>query len=80
MFWSMSWAMSAGRGHQIYVLRLRGKQVARTLISHGVREVGDDLMAVMAQQMGITLSQLKRLVAGEMSRDEYYGLLQERGE
>ncbi len=69
----------AGR-HQIYVLRLRGKQVARTLISHGVREIGDDLMAVMAQQMGITLSQLRKLVAGKMSRDEYYGLLQERGE
>ena len=69
----------AGR-HQIYVLRLRGRQVARTLISHGVREIGDDLMAVMAQQMGITLSQLRKLVAGKMSRDEYYGMLQERGE
>jgi len=66
--------------HQIYILRLGGKQVARTLISHGVREIGDDLMAVMAQQMGITLSQLKKLIAGEMSRDEYYRLLQERAE
>jgi len=65
--------------HQIYVLRLDGKQAARTLISHGVREIGDDLMALMAQQMGITLSQLKRLVAGEMSRDEYYRLLHEQG-
>jgi hypothetical protein len=64
--------------HQIYILRLGGKQVARTVISHGVREIGDDLMAIMAQQRGITLSQLKKLIAGEMSRDEYYSLLQER--
>jgi len=47
--------------HQIYILRLGGKQVARTLISHGVREIGDDLMAVMARQMGMTLSELKKL-------------------
>jgi len=66
--------------HQIYILWLDGKQVARTLISHGVREIGDELMAVMAQQMGITLSQLKKLIAGEMSRDEYYHLLQEHVE
>ena len=66
--------------HQIYILRLSGKQVARTLISHGVREIGDDLMGVMAQQMGITLAQLKKLIAGEMSREEYYRLLRERVE
>jgi len=65
--------------HQIYILRIGGKQVARTLISHGVREIGDDLMAVMARQMGITLSQLKKIVAGKMGREEYYHLLKERG-
>ena len=42
--------------HQIYILRIGGKQVARTLISHGVREIGNDLVAMMARQMGITLS------------------------
>ena len=42
--------------HQIYVLTIGGRQVVRTLISHGAREIGDDLMAVMARQMGITRS------------------------
>lgn len=65
--------------HQIYILRLGGKQVARTLISHGVREIGDDLMAVMARQMGMTLSELKKIIAGKMAREEYYRLLKERG-
>lgn len=63
--------------HQIYILKLGGRQVARTLISHGVREIGDDLMAVMAQQMKITLAQLKKIVAGEMGREDYYRLLGE---
>jgi len=65
--------------HQIYILRLGGKQVARTLISHGVREIGDDLMAVMARQMGMTLSELKKIITGRMAREEYYRLLKERG-
>lgn len=65
--------------HQIYVLRIGGRQVARTLISHGAREIGDDLMATMARQMGITLSQFKKITAGKMSREEYYRLLKEQG-
>ena len=65
--------------HQIYILRIGGKQVARTLISHGAREIGDDLMATMARQMGITLSQFKKIIAGKMSREEYYRLLKEQG-
>ena len=65
--------------HRIYILRIGGKQVARTLISHGVREIGDDLMAMMARQMGITLSQLKKIIAGKMGREEYYRLLKEQG-
>ncbi len=65
--------------HQIYVLTIGGQQVVRTLISHGAREIGDGLMAAMARQMGITLSQLKRIVAGKLDRDAYYRLLEEQG-
>lgn len=65
--------------HQIYVLTIRGRQVVRTLISHGAREIGDGLMAVMARQMGIMLSQLKQIVAGKLDREAYYRLLEEQG-
>ena len=37
------------------------------------------LMATMARQMGITLSQFKKIVAGKVSREEYYRLLKEQG-
>ena len=65
--------------HQIYALTLGGQQVARTVISHGAREIGDELMGLMAQQMGITASQLKKIVAGDISREEYYRLLSKHG-
>jgi hypothetical protein len=65
--------------HQIYILRIGERQVARTLISHGAREIGDDLMATMARQMGMTLSQLKKIIAGKIDREEYYRLLEEQG-
>ena len=32
-------------------------------------------MGLMAQQMGVTVAQLKKIVAGDMSREEYYRLL-----
>ncbi len=35
-------------------------------------------MAVMARQMGITLSQLKQIVAGKLDREAYYRLLEEQ--
>lgn len=65
--------------HQIYVLTLGGQQVARTVISHGAREIGDELMGLMAQQMGVTATQLKKIVAGDISREEYYRLLSKHG-
>jgi hypothetical protein len=36
-----------------------------------VREIGDDLMAVMARQTGITLSELKKIIAGKMASEGY---------
>ncbi len=65
--------------HQIYVLELDGRQVVRTLISHGAREINDDLLAAMAQQMGISAPQLKKLLAGELLRPDYLALLRQRG-
>lgn len=74
----LGFARRSGR-HQIYVLELDGRQVVRTLISHGAREITDDLLATMAQQMGITAPQLKQLLAGELTRSDYLNLLHQRG-
>ena len=68
-----------GRKHRVYTLQIEGREVARTLISHGAKEISDRMLATMARQMGITSSQLKAIVRGELSRDEYYQLLREKG-
>jgi len=65
--------------HQIYILREGNRQVARTLISHGVRDLGDDLLSLMARQMGISLPQLKDIVAGKLIREGYLQLLRQSG-
>jgi hypothetical protein len=62
--------------HQVYVLRIGDRQVARTVISHGVKDIGDDLLALMARQMLITLPQLKSIIAGDLDRDAYYRLIE----
>ncbi len=68
-----------GRKHRVYTLQIEGREVARTLISHGAKEISDRMLATMARQMGITSSQLKAIVRGELSREDYYQLLHEKG-
>ncbi len=61
--------------HQIYVLKIDGKQFARTVISHGTREITDDILSLIARQMKITPIQLKKVISGEIGKKEYYRLL-----
>ena len=68
-----------GRKHRVYTLQIEGREVARTLISHGAKEISNRMLATMARQMGITSSQLKAIVRGELSREDYYQLLREKG-
>ena len=68
-----------GRKHRVYTLQIEGREVARTLISHGAKEISDHMLATMARQMGITSSQLKAIVRGELSREDYYQLLRKKG-
>jgi len=65
--------------HQMYVLRVGERQVVRTMISHGAREVGDDLLSLMARQMGIALRQLKDLLEGGADREDYLRWLRDAG-
>ena len=68
-----------GRKHRVYTLQIEGREVARTLISHGAKEISDRMLATMAGQMGITSPQLKAIVRGELSREDYHQLLREKG-
>lgn len=61
--------------HQIYALKIDGKQVARTVISHGTREITDDILSLIARQMKIAPVHLKKILSGEIGKKEYYRLL-----
>jgi hypothetical protein len=74
----LGFARRTGR-HQIYIPELDGRQVVRTLISHGAHEISNDLLSTMAQQMGISAPQLKKLLAGELLRTDYLAILHQRG-
>ena len=67
-----------GRKHRVYTLQIEGREVARTF-SHGAKEISDRMLATMSRQMGITSSQLKAIVRGEINREDYYRLLREKG-
>lgn len=68
-----------GRKHRIYTLQIEGREVARTLISHGAKEISDRMLATMARQMGITSPQLKDIIKGKLDKEPYYQLLREKG-
>jgi len=60
--------------HRIYALKVGGKQVARTVISHGVKEITDDILSLIARQMNITPADLKKIISGDMGQRDYYRL------
>lgn len=68
-----------GRKHRVYCLEIEGKEVVRTLISHGAREISDRMMAVMARQMGISRAQLLDIVKCALYREDYCQILEEKG-
>ncbi len=63
------------RRHRVYLLKVNECTVAQTLMSHGVREVDDSLIARMARQLSLTPRQFRDLVNCPMSCEEYYTLL-----
>jgi hypothetical protein len=38
-----------GRKHRVYTLQIEGREVARTLISHGAKEISDRMLATVAR-------------------------------
>jgi len=52
---------------------------AKTFLSHGSKDYGDDLLLKMAHQLYLTKRELLRLIDGEMSREEYESILEKKG-
>ena len=66
--------------HEMFWLVVDGKKTTiRTRISHGAKEYGDELLALVARQVGLSKQELYRLIDCPMDGQKLRVLLVERG-
>ena len=66
--------------HEMFWLVVGGKKTSiRTRIGHGAKEYGDQLLTLMSRQIGLSKSELYRLVDCPMDGEKLRTLLVERG-
>jgi hypothetical protein len=66
--------------HEMFWLVVDGKKTSiRTRISHGAKEYGDELLALVARQVGLSKQELYRLIDCPMDGQKLRALLVERG-
>jgi hypothetical protein len=66
--------------HEMFWLVIGGKKTSiRTRISHGATEYGDQLLTLMSRQIGLSKTELYRLVDCPMDGEKLRTLLVERG-
>jgi hypothetical protein len=66
--------------HEMFWLVVDGKKTSvRTRISHGAKEYGDELLALVARQVGLSRQELYRLIDCPMDGGKLRLLLVERG-
>jgi len=66
--------------HEMFWMVVDGKKTSiRTRISHGAKEYGDELLALVARQVGLSKQELFRLIDCPMDGRKLRALLVERG-
>jgi hypothetical protein len=66
--------------HEMFWLVVDGKKTSvRTRISHGAKEYGDELLALVARQVGLGKQEMYRLIDCPMDGEKLRALLVERG-
>ncbi|HUX14763.1 MAG TPA: hypothetical protein VMV30_00040 [Candidatus Lokiarchaeia archaeon] len=66
--------------HEMFWLVIGGKKTSiRTRISHGGKEYGDQLLTLMSRQIGLSKSELYRLIDCAMDGEKLRSVLVERG-
>jgi hypothetical protein len=66
--------------HEMYWFHFQGRKTSvRTRISHGMSEYDDNLLGLVAKQVGLTRAELDQLVACPLTSAAYGALLLQRG-
>ena len=78
---ALGFQLEEGTRHDVYVLRIGNKNVAKTVLSRGssYRTLSDALVAAIARQIHCPRQMLESLVRGTVSREDYLRNLMERG-
>ena len=72
--------IAADTHHEMFWLVVEGKKTSvRTRISHGAKEYGDELLALVARQVGLGKQELYRLIDCPMDGEKLKALLADRG-
>ena len=70
----------AKRAHVFMFLHVNGKKTSvRTMVSHGVKEYGDNLLKQVARQLHLTSGELDGLFDCPLTGAKYVSLLSEKG-
>jgi hypothetical protein len=67
-----------GTKHEALSLIVDGRKVASTRFSRGHAEISDDILTLIARQIGVNLGQLKKMYGCSISKDVYLQLLRDK--
>lgn len=68
------------KSERFFVLFVNGQKMGiRTFISHGERDVSENLFSLMARQLHLTKAELRDLVECTLSGERYVELMRGRG-
>lgn len=66
--------------HKMLIFHHRGKKTAvHTKVSHGIKEIGDPLIGLMAKQIRLSKSQFKGVVECTVKEDDLIEIYSEQG-
>jgi hypothetical protein len=67
-----------GSEHDAVSLFVQGKKIATTRFSRGHREISDDILGLMAKQIGVNLATFKNMIGCTVELQEYLRILRQR--
>ncbi|MEA1904849.1 MAG: hypothetical protein U9M97_03090 [Candidatus Hadarchaeota archaeon] len=67
----------AGKDHVFFYFRYVGRIVVRAKISHGAKEIDQPVLGLMGKQLKLKRKNFEEFLRGELSREDYIGILRE---
>ena len=76
---SLGFEEDRGKDHIFYFYRYEEKIVVRTKVSHGLDEIRQPILGLIAKQLQMNRDEFEDLLKGKVSSERYKKILTERG-